>query len=168
MRARWLSTNHSQLSTSVSDIATNRKAFHDYHILERYEAGVELKGTEVKSIRGGFANLTNAFARIEKGQAFLYGCDIQPYERASHEQHDPKRNRRLLLHKSEIEKLFGLSSVKGHTLVALRMYWKSGRVKVELGVGQGKEARDKRSDLKQRAEKREVDREVSRFNRKHG
>ncbi len=151
----------------MAEIATNRKAFHDYEILERFEAGVELKGTEVKSIRAGFASLTNAFARIENAQAFLYGCDIQPYERASFEQHEPKRSRRLLLHKSEIEKLFGLSSVKGHTIVALRMYWKSGRVKVELGVGKGKEARDKRDDLKLRAEKREADREVSRFNRKH-
>jgi len=151
----------------VADIATNRKALHDYHILERYEAGIELKGTEVKSIRAGFANLTNAFARIENAQAFLYGCDIQPYERASHEQHEPKRNRRLLLHKQEINKLFGQSSIKGHTIVALRMYWKNGRVKVELGVGKGKESRDKRTDLKKRVEQRETAREISRFNRKH-
>ena len=152
----------------MSDIVTNRKAFHDYHIIERFEAGIELKGTEVKSIRAGFANLTNAFARIEKAQIFLFGADIQPYERASHEQHDPKRNRRLLLHKKEINKLFGLTSIKGHTLVALRMYWKNGRVKIELGVGKGKEDRDKRSDLKKRVEQREVDREMSRFNRKRG
>ncbi len=151
----------------MADIATNRKALHDYHILERYEAGIELKGTEVKSIRAGFANLTNAFARIENAQAFLYGCDIQPYERASHEQHEPKRNRRLLLHKQEINKLFGQSSIKGHTIVALRMYWKNGRVKVELGVGKGKESRDKRTDLKKRVEQRETAREISRFNRKH-
>lgn len=150
-----------------AEIATNRKALHEYHILERYEAGMELKGTEVKSIRGGLANMSNAFARIENGQAFLYGCDIQPYERASHEQHDPKRARRLLLNKREIEKLFALTSVAGHTIVALRMYWKNSRVKVELGVGKGKEARDKRMDLKQRVEKRETDREISRFNRRH-
>ncbi len=152
----------------MSDIVTNRKAFHDYHIIERFEAGIELKGTEVKSIRAGFANLTNAFARIENRQLFLFGCDIQPYERASHEQHDPKRSRRLLLHRQEINKLFALCSVKGHTLVALRMYWKDHHVKIELGVGKGKEARDKRADLKERATKREVDREVSRFNRKRG
>lgn len=151
-----------------AEIVTNRKALHDYHILERYEAGVELKGTEIKSIRAGFANLTNAFARVENGQVFLYGCDIRAYEKASHEQHEPQRSRRLLLHKNEIAKLFGLTSIKGHTLVALRMYWKSGRIKIELGVGQGKEARDKRSDLKQRAEARETDREISRFNRRHG
>jgi len=152
----------------MSDITTNRRALHEYHILERIETGVELKGTEVKSIRAGFVNLNNAFARVENGQVFLYGADIQPYERASHEQHEPKRNRRLLLHRPEIDKLFGLSSVKGHTLVALRMYWKNGRVKVEIGVGKGKEAQDKRVDLRKRAEQRETDREVSRFNRKHG
>ena len=150
-----------------SEIITNRKALHDYHILERVEAGVELKGTEVKSIRAGLANLGNAFARVEGGQVFLYDADIQPYARASHEQHEPKRSRRLLLHRQEIAKLFGLCSVKGHTLVALRMYWKNGRVKIELGVGKGKEARDKRQDLKKRATDRETDREVSRFNRKH-
>lgn len=152
----------------ASEIITNRKALHDYHILERIEAGIELKGTEVKSIRAGFANLTNAFARIEGGQVYLYDADIQPYARASHEQHEPKRNRRLLMHKQEIAKLFNLCSVKGHTLVALRMYWKNGIVKLELGVGKGKEAVDKRADLKKRASDRETDREVSRFNKKHG
>lgn len=152
----------------MSEIASNRRALHDYHIVERFEAGVELKGTEVKSIRAGLVNLQNSFARVEKGEVFLFNADIQPYERASHEQHEPKRNRRLLLHRREIEKLFGLSSVQGHTLVALRMFWKNGRVKIELGVGKGKDARDKRHDLKARVEKREVDREVSRFNRQRG
>ena len=152
----------------ASEIITNRKALHDYHILERIEAGIELKGTEVKSIRAGFANLTNAFARVEKGQVYLYDADIQPYARASHEQHESKRSRRLLMHKSEIAKLFALCSVQGHTLVALRMYWKNGIVKLELGVGKGKEAADKRANLKKRATDRETDREVSRFNKKHG
>jgi len=151
----------------MSDIANNRRALHDYHILERYEAGVELKGTEVKSIRAGLANINSAFARVENGQLFLYGADIQPYERASHEQHDPKRNRRLLLHKKEIDKLFGQTQIKGHTLVALRMYWKGPRVKIEIGVGKGKEAHDKRSDLKDRVEKREAQREAARFNDRH-
>lgn len=150
------------------DIATNRRALHDFHILERFEAGIELKGTEVKSIRAGLVNIQNAFARIERGAPVLYGCDIQPYAKASHEQHEPKRERRLLLHKNEIAKLFDLSSVKGRTIIALRLYWKNGRVKVELGAGKGKEARDKRTDLKDRAEKREAAREVSRFNRRNG
>ena len=147
----------------------NRKALRDFHILERFEAGVELKGSEVKSIRAGKANIGDAFAKIEKGQAFLYNADIQPYERASHDtQHDPKRYRRLLLHRQEIDKLYGLAAVKGHTLVALRMYWKNHRVKIELGVGKGKHAGDKRADLKEKATRRETDREVARFNRRHG
>ena len=152
----------------MSDIATNRRALHDYHILARYEAGIELKGTEVKSIRSGFATLNGAFARVENGEVWLYSADIQPYERASVEQHEPKRQRRLLLHVSEINKLFEASSVGGHTLVALRMYWKGHRVKVELGIGQGKQAHDKRISIKQKTESREADREVAKFNRKHG
>lgn len=151
----------------ASDISVNRKALHEFHILERFEAGIELRGTEVKSIRSGLANLNNAFARVENSQVFLFDADIQPYVRASHEQHEPKRKRRLLLHRHEIDKLFGFASVKGHALVALRMYWKESHVKVELGVGKGKEARDKRQDLKQRATKREADREVAQFNRRH-
>lgn len=151
-----------------AEISTNRKALHEFHILERIEAGIELKGTEVKSIRGGFANINNAFARVDGGQIFLHGADIQPYARASHEQHEPRRERRLLLHRNEIDKLFGLCAVKGHTLLALKMYWKNGHVKVELGVGKGKNIGDKRSDLKERASQREVDREISRFNRQHG
>jgi SsrA-binding protein len=150
-----------------ADISVNRKALHDYHILERFEAGVELKGTEVKSIRGGLANINNAFARVENGQVFVYDVDIQPYVRASHTQHESKRSRRLLLHKKEIDRLAGLTQIKGHTLVALRMYWKDARVKIEIGVGKGKEAGDKRQDLKDKATKRETDREVARFNKRH-
>jgi SsrA-binding protein len=163
--AAHVARNHQAMAAEIS---VNRKALRDYHILERLEAGIELKGTEVKSIRAGLANVNNAFARIEKGELFLYDVDIQPYARASHEQHEPKRRRRLLVHRREIDRLVGLTQIKGHTLVALRMYWKEARVKVELGVGKGKESVDKRADLKARATKREVEREVSRFNRKHG
>ena len=152
----------------MSDISVNRKALRDYHILERMEAGLELKGTEVKSIRAGQANLGTGYARVENGEVYLYDADIQPYERASFEQHEPKRRRRLLLHKQEIDRLFGLTQIKGHTLVALRMYWKKSRVKVELGVGKGKEARDKRQDIKKRVVKRETDREIAKFNRRRG
>jgi SsrA-binding protein len=152
----------------MSDIASNRRALHDYHILARYEAGIELKGTEVKSIRGGLATLNGAFARVENAEVWLYGADIQPYIRASAEQHEPKRQRRLLLNKAEINKLFQATTVGGHSIVALRMYWKGHHVKVEIGVGQGKQAHDKRTDIKQKTESREADREVSRFNRKHG
>jgi SsrA-binding protein len=152
----------------MSEIASNRRAFHDYHILDRYEAGMELKGTEVKSIRAGFASLNGAFARVENAEVWLYGADIQPYERASFEQHEPKRQRRLLLNKAEIAKLFEASTIGGHSIVALRMYWKGHRVKVEIGVAQGKQAHDKRLDIKHKTEKREADREVARFNKKHG
>src|SRR6266550_4453433 len=136
----------------TAETILNRKALRDFHILERYEAGLELKGSEVKSIRAGKANISDAFARIENGEAFLHNADIQPYERASHEIPDAKRVRKLLLHRQEIDKL----------------YWKNGKLKAELGVGHGKEARDKRSDLKKRAVDRETAREVARFNRKHG
>ena len=108
------------------DIINNRKVLREYHILDRFEAGIELRGTEIKSIRAGHANLNDAYVRVDDGQAILINADIQPYERASHDtQHVPKRERRLLLHKQEIDKLYGLASVKGHALVALRMYWKN-------------------------------------------
>jgi SsrA-binding protein len=148
------------------EIANNRKARHDYHILETIEAGVELKGTEVKSIREGRINLRDAFARVDNGQCLLYGCDIQPYAQASWEQHDPKRVRRLLMHKKEIMRLYGVCQVKGNSLVALRAYWKGPRVKIELGVAKGKVSTDKREDLKKRESDREVAREISRFNRR--
>ena len=145
----------------------NRKALRDFHILDRYEAGIELKGSEVKSIRAGKANIGDAFAKIEKGQAFLHNADIQPYERASHEVPAPKRVRRLLLHKQEIEKLYGLTAIAGRTLVVLSLYWKNRKLKSEIGVATGKVAHDKRADLKKRATDRETEREVARFNRKH-
>ena len=148
-----------------TEISVNRKALRDYHILDRIEAGIELKGTEVKSIRGGLANVNNAFARVEKGQLWLYDMDIQPYAKASHEQHEPKRLRRLLLHRQEIEKLLGKTQIEGFSLVALRVYWKGHRVKIEIGLGKGKLAHDKRQDLKAKAVKRETDRVVSGFNR---
>lgn len=152
----------------IADISVNRKALHDYRILERFEAGIELKGTEVKSIRSGLANITNAFARVERGQVFVHDVDIQPYVRASFTQHEPKCPRRLLLHRGEIERLAGLTKIKGHTIVALRMYWKGARVKLELGIGKGKEHGDQRADLKAKATKREMDREKASFNKRHG
>ncbi len=147
---------------STRDIATNRKALRDYHILNRFEAGISLQGTEVKSIRAGLINLMGSFARLEEGEVMVYGMDIQPYARASHEQHEPKRTRKLLLHRREIDKLHGEVTIKGRTLVPLRLYWKSGRVKVELAVGKGKDNVDKRQDLKAREVQREVAREVAR------
>ena len=148
-----------------SEISVNRKALRDFHILERLEAGLELKGTEVKSIRQGHANLQGAFARVESGQVFLYDLDIKPYEKASHTQHEAKSRRRLLVHRQQINRLFEQTHIKGNALVAVRLYWKGHRVKVELAVGSGKDKADQRHALKAKAVQREVDREVSRFNR---
>ena len=129
---------------------------------------MELKGTEVKSIRAGFANIQGAFARVEKGQLWLYGLDVREYEKASFTQHEPKRARRLLVSRKQIERLFGLTQIKGNALVALTLDWKGHLVKVELGVGTGKEKADQREDLKAKAVQRETQREVSRFNRAQG
>ncbi len=149
------------------DIATNRKAGRDFHILEKHEAGLELKGTEVKSVRLGKVNISDAFARVENGQVFLYGCDIQPWETAGEWfNHKARRPRRLLLNKREILKLAAATSVKGCSLPALRLYWKNQRVKVELGVGKGKTHSDQREDLKKKVELREAQREMTRFNRR--
>ena len=149
----------------MSDIATNRKAKRDYHITDKYEAGIELKGTEVKSIRAGKINISESYARVDKGQLWLYNCDIRPYEQASHEFHVPLRNRRLLLHKREIRRLEAVTEQQGLTIVPLRLYWKNRKVKIEIGIGKGKDQRDKRHDLKERAHNREVDRELARFNK---
>ncbi len=149
-----------------AEISNNRKALHDYIIESRIEAGIELLGTEVKSIRAGHVNLRGSYARIENNQAWLFDADIQPYARASHENHEPKRKRRLLLHRREIEQLFSEANVSGRTLVPLRLYWKAGCVKVEIGVGKGKHAADKRVNLKSREEKREADRTAANFNRR--
>lgn len=150
-----------------AEISKNRKARHEYHILDTYEAGLELKGTEVKSIRAGKVNISDSYARVDKGQLILHGCDIQPWETAGPWfQHMSKRPRRLLVHKSEIVKLDQVTSQKGCTLVCLRMYWKNRKVKVEIGIAQGKTHSDKRHALKNQVEMREAQREVARFNRR--
>jgi len=143
---------------AVADILSNPKARRDYHILETFEAGIVLKGTEVKALRAGKGQLSDAFARIENDQAFLYNSHIDEYGFGNIQNHQPKAPRKLLLHKSEIRKLFGLASVKGNAVVPLSLYWKNGKVKVGLGVGKGKVEYDKRSDIK----KRESDRELKR------
>ena len=148
------------------DLITNRKAGRDYEILETYEAGIVLRGTEVKSLRAGHGNLTDAFARIEKNEVWLYNFDIQPYKQANIFNHEPKAVRKLLLNRQEIRKLFGIVAVKGRTLVALKMYWKNGVLKVLLGVGMGKNARDKRQDLKKDAAKKEIDQAMKQARRR--
>ncbi|MEP7116621.1 MAG: SsrA-binding protein SmpB [Acidobacteriota bacterium] len=137
-------------------IAENRKAFHEYHILETLEAGVQLLGTEVKGIREGKANLRDSFARVEKGEVWLYNVHINPYSHRGYVDHDPKRRRKLLLHAHEIRKLVGKSQEKGLTLVPLRLYFKKGRVKVAISLVKGKQLHDKRETLR----KRETDRET--------
>ncbi len=149
----------------TEEIATNRKALRDFQILERYEAGVELRGTEVKSIRQGRLNISDAFARVERGQVWLYNLDIQPYDKANgFTQHEPRRTRRLLLHKKEILKLFGETQQKGLALPVLRAYWKDARVKIELGVGRSRNKGDQREAMKEKEAKREAQRVVARFN----
>ena len=137
-------------------IADNRKAFFDYHILETFEAGIALLGTEVKGIREGRANLRDAYARVEQGEVWLYHVHINPYSHRGYVDHDPRRRRRLLLHKHEIRKLIGKTVEKGLTLVPTRLYFKNGRVKVAIALAKGKQAHDKRETIR----RREVDRET--------
>jgi SsrA-binding protein len=142
----------------MSDIVTNAKARRDYHIIDTFEAGIVLHGTEVKALRAGKGQISDAFARVENNQVFLYNAHIDEYAQGNVQNHVPKAVRKLLLHKSEIRKLFSLVSVGGNTLVPLSFYWKNGKVKVALGVGKGKAQYDKREDLK----KRDSDRELKR------
>src|SRR5258705_9433510 len=142
----------------MSDIVTNSKARRDYHILETYEAGIVLQGTEVKALRAGKGQIGDAFARVDNDQVFLYNAHIDEYTQGNRANHAPKAVRKLLLHKSEIRKLFALASVKGNALIPLAMYWKNGKVKVSIGVGKGKQQFDKREDIKQRDADRELKR----------
>ena len=139
-------------------VASNRKARHDYHIDDVYEAGMVLTGTEVKSLRAGKGQISDAFARVEDDEVWLYDAHIDAYSHGNLQNHQPKAPRKLLLHKSEIRKLFGLASVKGNALVPLSFYWKNGKVKVALAVGKGKVQYDKRQDLKTRDAERELKR----------
>src|SRR6202142_4767404 len=140
----------------MADIVTNHKARRDYQILETFEAGIVLHGSEVKTLRAGKAQINDAFARVEKDEVWLYNAHIDEYIQANRFGHKPTAPRKLLLHKSEIRKLFGLASVKGNALIPLAFYWKNGKVKVAIGVGKGKQTFDKREDLK----KREPDRDM--------
>lgn len=139
-------------------VVDNRKAHHDYHIDETYEAGIALTGTEVKSIRAGKANLRDSYARVENGEVLLYNMHISPYEQGNRYNVDPLRPRKLLLHKSEIRRLGQAVKEKGMTLVPIKMYLVRGMVKMELGVAKGKKLFDKRDDIAERDAKRETDR----------
>ena len=140
-------------------LATNKKARHDYFIDEVFECGIELKGTEVKSIRQGRVNLKEGYASVDNSEVFLKQVHISPYDQGNRFNVDPLRTRKLLLHKSEIRKLIGATTVKGYSLVPMSMYLKNGRVKLELGLGKGKKLYDKRQDLAKKVAMRRIERE---------
>ncbi len=139
-------------------IATNRRARHEYSIIETFEAGVVLRGTEVKSLRAGLVNFKDSYATVRNGEVWLLGCHINPYSHGTDANHDPERDRKLLLHAKEISRLAGKVAERGLTLIPLKLYFKSGRAKLELGLGRGKKLHDKRSTLREREVKREMDR----------
>jgi SsrA-binding protein len=141
-------------------VTTNRKAYHDYNILDTYEAGIMLQGTEVKSLRDGRANLKDSYAIIKDGEAFLLNCHISPYSHGNLQNHDPERTRKLLLHKKEINKLWGKTGQQGFTLIPLKIYFKDGKAKVVLGVAKGKRHYEKRASIKEREAKREIERHL--------
>src|SRR5689334_24628986 len=145
----------SERELAKENIAENRKAFHDFHLLETFEAGVVLLGTEVKAIREGRVNLRDSFARVENGEVYLYNVNISPYSHRGYSEHEPLRRRKLLLHRDEIRKLIGKTVERGMTLVPVRMYFKNGRVKVAVSLTRGKKDYDKRETIK----RREADRE---------
>ena len=146
----------SEREQAQKSIAENRKAFHDYHILETFEAGVQLVGTEVKAIREGNVNLHDSFARVDDGEVWVYNIHINPYSHRGYSDHEPTRKRKLLLHRQEIRKLIGRTVERGMTLVPLRLYYKGGRIKLAVSLAKGKQSHDKREAIR----KREVDRET--------
>jgi len=149
-------TDKSEREKAQQNIAENRKAYHDFHLLESFEAGVVLLGTEVKAIREGRVNLRDSFARVEEGEVFLYNMNISSYSHTGYAHHEPLRRRKLLLHREEIRKLIGKTVEKGMTLVPVRLYFKNGRVKVAVSLAKGKKEYDKRETIK----RREADRET--------
>ncbi|MDP6397193.1 MAG: SsrA-binding protein SmpB [Candidatus Marinimicrobia bacterium] len=152
----------SRMNDDIRVVTTNRKAFHDYHILDRFEAGLELVGTEVKSLREGRANLKDAYAKMKNGELYLIGCHIGPYSHTGFSGHEPYRDRRLLLNKREIRKLDRSVTVKNHTIIPLKMYFKKGWAKVEIALAKGKRSYDKKAAIAEKDRKRALDRELSR------
>lgn len=146
-------------------VTLNRKARHEYHIIESFEAGIELSGTEVKSLRAGKANLQDSYARVENGDLMLYNMHISPYDQGNRFNHEPKRTRRLLMHKYEIMRLLGKVREKGFSLIPLKVYFKNGWAKVELALARGKKLYDRREDMAERDAKREIERARKESNR---
>jgi SsrA-binding protein len=143
-------------------IALNRRARHEYTITDTFEAGLVLTGTEIKSVRAGKVNLSDAYARVEKGEAWLLGAHIAPFEQGNRYNHEPRRDRKLLLHRTEIDQLMGRAAAKGLTIVPLRLYINDrGRAKVELGMAKGKQLHDRRRDIADRQARRDVERELA-------
>ena len=151
--------------TGIKLVTENRRARHDYHLLDRIEAGLVLTGTEVKSLRDGRADLARAYADVRDGEAWLVGSHIPVYERGNLANHDPDRDRKLLLHRKQIDSLYGSIRERGLTLVPTRLYFKDGRVKVELALARGKELRDKRRDIATRDARRQIERELKSLRR---
>jgi len=145
---------------AAGDVATNRRASHKYELIEKFECGIELLGTEVKSMRGGKVQLADAYAVVEEGEVWLRNLHIPPYPPAAMENHEPERPRKLLLHAYEIERLIGRTQQKGLTLVPTRVYFKGPRAKVELALAKGKEGRDRRREIRDREVRREVERDM--------
>ena len=156
--AGWRKGGPDMGKSSVKQIASNRKAFHDYFIEDKYEAGIELAGTEVKSIRQGNVNLKDAFCAVKDGEMFLYGMHVSPYEKGNIFNKDPRRTRKLLLHRREIMKLHAKVQQDGYALIPLSLYFSGPRVKVELALAKGKKLYDKREATAKRDAKREIDR----------
>ena len=149
---------------NIKIAAQNKKAYHDYFVEDTYEAGIELFGTEVKSIRAGTVNMKDSYCNIEKGEMYMTGVHISPYEKGNVFNKNPLRERRLLLHKKEIMKLFGLVGKEGYTLVPLKMYFKGSRVKVEVGLCKGKKLYDKRDSIAKKEANRDIDRAMKQKN----
>jgi SsrA-binding protein len=149
-------------ANGIKPVAENRRARHDYHLLERYEAGLQLTGTEVKSLRNGRVSLAQSYADVRNGEVWLIGAHIDEYAQGNVANHDPDRDRKLLLHRREIDSLIGAVEQKGLTLVPTRLYFKNGRAKLELALARGKEQRDKRRDLAKRDAQREMERALRR------
>jgi SsrA-binding protein len=156
-----MSRQTSPAAERKQSVARNPKATYDYHILESWETGIVLTGTEVKALRSGKASIKEAYARVKNGEVFLEGMNITPYEQGNRYNHDPVRARKLLLHRREIEKLVGAVEQQGLTLIPLELYFKNGRAKIALALGKGKKQHDKREAIKRRIQEREVARAVS-------
>lgn len=147
----------------TKEIVSNRRAYFDYEVLDRFEAGVVLQGTEVKSLRNGGGNLQESYVRVLDNEVFLIGCSIAPYRFGNSQNHEEKRDRKLLLHKKEIAKLKAFTQEKGMTLIALSLYWHKGHIKVAIGCCRGKKQYDKRATIKEREDKRAIARELKKY-----